>query len=239
MTTDIFKYLEGNDSPKEKDAFEKRMTSDAAFKEEVMLCQNINQFIEKKVQDEEINEFAKEIHYDFLKRQKKRKGVPTYSWYAVVAILIIALGIFGVWFEQNSIHRFYKSNYRAWQPGSINRGTSTEAKYSEWLEAYEHGDFEFAINEFKQLPLEQQTDAIVVLMYACAFIEADEFEQALNILNATSTAYSTMLTGEYNWYKGLCYLKLDDDLKAKNAFALLLTNNKYGTLASEILKKLD
>lgn len=241
MTADIFKYLEGELNDEQSKAFEKEMDNNKELREDVELCKDVDVFLEKKAEFEKLRQQVIQMHDNHEKEFGGKSIRLKYLKYSAVAASVVLI-IGTIWFLtlfNNSTDSLYKQNFTAWQPKNITRGLNANETLLKWYELYSISDYYAVAETYKMLRESDMSNPQIALMYSCALMQQNNFEKAVEVLNSIDVTNSALLKAEYNWYTGLCYLKLDDSDNAQTFLKKLAGNKKYGEAASALLSEIE
>lgn len=119
------------------------------------------------------------------------------------------------------------------------RGNSEDKLLIEGFQKYENRDYNGALLIFNQI-LNKDPNNIPVQFYAgISNIESGKYRNALKPFNYISSHNHNLYVEKARWYAALCYLKLDEDGKAKEIFKEISTSNSsYKYKAKNIIKSL-
>jgi tetratricopeptide (TPR) repeat protein len=119
------------------------------------------------------------------------------------------------------------------------RGTSEDKLLIEGFKKYENKDYSGALIIFNQI-LNKDPNNIPVQFYAgISNIETGKYRNALKPFNYIVSHNHNLYVEKAKWYAALCYLKLNDENKAKEFFKEISTSNSsYKYKAKNIIKSL-
>jgi len=252
-TLDIIdQYLKGTLTEAETLDFEKRMATDAALREEVIIQKQLFaihdfptkkgikneayteelQLLNEKLQTEEYQALSRKIRkvgkeQNLGKRvfKKKKKSYFIYSIAATIAILLTTFLIFN---RQPSLNYYYNKNVN-WEelPSFIVKG-QTEDIFTKGEALFKNKEYKEAITTLTTIETNDEFYPYALLYIGASYEQLNENEKAL-----VSFDKLTQLTDfeEYSkgyWYKLLLYLKLNNRQKALEMKAIILENkNNY------------
>jgi len=240
MTNEILEYLNNAMSDKQRADFEKRLANDQELRRKVKLHREVDIYLEKDAQIDDLKNRVKGIHMDLKARKaRQKKRNLTYVMAAAASVMIIVGSMFAYRYISYSPAYIYTQNYEAWDPGAITRGEDTDKNLRTLVGYYHKAQYQKVIDDFDLLTGNVDFDASIGLLKACSHMEIEEYQKALNVLDSIDASNSTMLGANVSWYSGLCYLRLKEFERAKSSFETLpAISKKYGPKAQKILKKI-
>ncbi|MFP2997076.1 tetratricopeptide repeat protein [Spongiivirga sp. MCCC 1A20706] len=241
MKSDILleKYFSGELDASEQLEFDSLLKTDADFKAEFELQQDIQQAIklsERADKKRLLQRYEEDRAAVDNAKASKRKWLPI----AAAIALLFSLGIYigsNIAPSGNSLY----DNYYEMYPNtvySITRSGGEESPERSAFEAYEGGDYPGAINYFNQL---HKQDGLKNLHFYLgqAYLANEEYENAVIAFKSVIKANEDF-TQESRWYAALSYLKQDNIKEAKNVLKEIAAKNTYKKEAAmELLEKLD
>jgi len=119
------------------------------------------------------------------------------------------------------------------------RGNSEDKLLIEGFKKYENKDYSGALIIFNDI-LNKDPNNIPVQFYAgISNIESGKYRNALKPFNYISSHNHNLYVEKARWYAALCYLKLNEDSKAKEIFKEISTSNSsYKFKAKNIIKSI-
>lgn len=240
MSSKLFNYLEGTQNEKEKEAFEKKISENENLKETVELYNEIDDFAEQYDELAEIKQRVKKLHNNYEKQQQTRSRASIWIRQgSIAASILIVVGVVGYFTVFNQTpNSVYQRNYVAWQPKNVTRGQSIQNNFTKWVAVYSNGQYEQVISAFPFLPKDYKLQPQVVLMHSSALMQQEKFSEALSQLMAFDLSNYSFFVDDFNWYKGLCYIRLGEIDRAKSTFEILLESKKYKDQAQDVITKL-
>lgn len=221
----------------EKNNFEQRLSSDAAFKKAFNAYKNTTRLLEQKFSaEEDLNAFKvnlnKQSNAYFNKEVTRKKTFSLYKYAAVAILLISAIGFYFM----NSSQPEYADYAQIDSIALTQRGNSDElAKKAE--HAYNTKSFKEATIYLEKLIQQDPTNEELKLYNGIALIEIDAFDKAFENLNSI-TEGSSAFKYEAQWYIALAYLKQKQYNLAKAALEKIPSNAPEYSKADKLLSKL-
>jgi hypothetical protein len=237
----ILNYLHGELNQQEANEIEKELKENPQLMKELMLQQEIDRFLLKESKVKAFREKLELIHEKEVVSKKSKVLNLQNKWYwaAASVTLISGTAIYSLSEYNRSTDRLYNKYYEIWQPALIARSADGEQKIQTILAQFESGNFAGTLNSIEQLPVNEQNSPNLWLIKGCALMEVDEFGQAVDVFKNFDSGTYTLYTESGQWYKALCYLKMDQMNEAKKQLRDISNkNNSYSKDALDILKKL-
>lgn len=257
----IEKYLEGTMTPKEILAFENKMDTDEALKNEVLLTEDLNLFLKNKhtvtkgdtgkentQEEQEIRQNIKNAHNIFKEnteksqktQQKKGSSKVIYFITSIAAVLILFVAVY---FSSNnsSNSELFASYYDTSDLPSFTTRSSDASMLSVASESYRVNDFDKALEQFEAyIKTSENIDPLTYVYTGMIYANTNELDKAINQLELLENSNSIDAERAY-WFKAMVYLKFDDKKNAvKNLKILQSTNSNYKkTQTSDLLEQLD
>ncbi len=160
---------------------------------------------------------------------------------AAITILIIGFTISALLFcpryknDEDLFIKFYSPYSHSINTRSLNLTYSKSVK--DGLMFYDKGDYTKALSNFKDVPDSLVYNSELCIVIGVCFIENKSYNSAIQTfgnIGPNSLLYTTSL-----WYKGLCYLKINDNRDAQVAFKKVESFEPYyQSQSKKILKYL-
>ncbi|MCE7996117.1 MAG: tetratricopeptide repeat protein [Roseivirga sp.] len=255
----IERFLKGELSPEEEEAFRARMASDSVFLEKVTLERQLfDTFNEEDwsfaENDEaaEVKEYADLFGHDSSKAvseaiassqsmykagQEKRHIRPWYV-YASAALLLILLSFYFLFPRDTTPALLYTSYLEQTElPSLIRRGdTVTDTELAKGQAYFENQQFEEAARVFSGLLQKDDDNGAFYIYLAISHAELSASDQALNVLN--QLIQSDLLDSEKGyWYKSLVYLKSDQVEESQRLLERIIEHRYYNYGLAQMLAK--
>lgn len=236
----IENYLDGKLDVDDLNKFEFLLQTDKEFAEDYTLQKEIRiALTNKDIHDlrEQLNEISKNLEE---KKQIARKRIPvlvcTLSA-AVIVLIIFSIFIFNKSYTNNELYEMYYEHYDA---GTRTRGVekTTMEIQTLALRTYDNHQYNEAIKIFNQITDTSQYFIPKEYFTGLSYMELQKFNEAIkhfeNITDKQNVFYENAI-----WYKGLCYLKTNQNQKAVQQFRKLLrADSYYKKHAAELIEKM-
>ncbi len=240
----ISKYLEGELDPGEVARFEETLLEDHELQEELDLYREVDdaladtEVLELRAQLDELHE---ELTPQLERRNKRSsKRVLRYAVAASVAV-VISLGTYSLFFKKVSDNKIVSQFYKPYDVTLVNRSANTnlDVTLRSALLKYENREYDEAIKLFQEA-LEINPKMVASNLYTgISYFEIQKYREADKSLSKVIEQNDNLYIEQAEWYLGFCYLKLNENEKAREQFAKLAS--KYGYYqkgAKKILRKI-
>ena len=240
----IENYIDGNLQGLELIDFEQELSVNSGLKEEILFRNELNKALKEtdimKLRQKlgDINEESKERELKSLISDNKLKFIRFLL--NSVAIFILAAGIFVTAnYLGNTPEVLYKNYYQSPVVGPVR---STSVEYDLMQEAnsfYSRGDYQNAIPKYQEVLGMNSNDFVARFYLGSSFQITNKYHKAITQFSRVIEHGDNEFIEEAEWYRALCYLKLEDKKNARKE--LLAIKNKQGYYeknAGKILKKL-
>jgi tetratricopeptide (TPR) repeat protein len=247
----IEKYLQGKLSGEELISFENELKSNKSLADEVKLYMEIDGFLKNKnVID--LGEMLDEIHEEVTSQEisttkKKKKGiihVLFLRWQYAAAVLVFLIGISTVLFytlRPSLNERIYNQYYVPFEGSTFMRSDDQQAASEMQLALNEYNDenFEKAWTMLKNISDKNIADAEAYFFRGISAMEINDLNDAIASFNNVISNDSSLYNDEALWYLALCYLKMDNKIKALLQFSKVVeTNSNHKVEAEEIIERM-
>ena len=137
----------------------------------------------------------------------------------------------------------YAMNFEPYKDETMNlnlRGEDAISPYDQFVKNYWSGKYQVVIDSFSTLNTALQKNDNVLFVKANALMATDRFEEAILILENIIKSDKSRYKMESRWNLGLCYLKKNELIKAKEQFRIIksLNNPKYNKAVDKLLKQI-
>ncbi len=240
----ISKYLEGELDPGEVARFEETLLEDQSFRRNWtsigrwMTLWQIPKCLELRAQLDELHE---ELTPQLERRNRRSsKRVLRYAVAASVAV-VISLGTYSLFFKKVSDNKIVSQFYKPYDVTLVNRSANNnlDVTLRSALLKYENREYDEAIKLF-QKALEINPKMVASNLYTgISYFEIQKYREADKSLSKVIEQNDNLYIEQAEWYLGFCYLKLNENEKAREQFAKLAS--KYGYYqkgARKILRKI-
>ena len=239
----IQRYLDGDMSGAERNAFERELAVDPALKNLANAYRNIAEGIQYHARQNAWTTIqALEAGYsdEELQIESPRRRIwPVYAVAASLAVIAIA-------FVYNNNYNFNKADrilaahftpYQALVNGPTRSDAISESLQERAFSAYSNENYQQAISLFEEIDV-LENDPLIWFYLGNAYLATDKPEDAINYFLQV-LSQDTALTPQARWYLGLSYLAKGDIDEAKKVFeALANDTTSYGERAKSILNQL-
>ncbi|MBA80513.1 MULTISPECIES: tetratricopeptide repeat protein [unclassified Leeuwenhoekiella] len=233
-------YFAGRLSEDEARQLSDALQRDAAFAEEFE--------VEKDLQAALIDQSKADlkstlVNLETEKFNKNQKSTGLKLWrYAVAAILIIGLSLFGALFigNQSTPEELYAENFEPYRNiiAPVVRGEHAEGLLEKSFALYERGDYDQAEKDFSKL-YEATGDGYLLFYRGNALLALGRTEEAITLFKSHQETRDNFYY-KSRWYLALAYLKLDKKADAISILEEIVANNSYNAeKAAQLLKELD
>jgi len=225
--------------------FEAEMEENTDLMAEVTLRQQINNAIgEKDVQN--LRAMLGRARKESERKEVKSIVMPQFDlkstrfWRNSVAMIILLVGLFGaLQVNLNSAQRTYNQYFETptWATErSVNNSTLDNLQEARLL--FAQSDYENTIKLLEKVP--ENKDAFVKHFYsALSYQNLNQFDKAIDEYAKVIEHGNNLFIEEAEWYKSLCYLKLDQKQEAKKELlAVIERKGHYEQDAKAIIRKM-
>lgn len=235
----IEKYLEGRLTDRERKKFDHFYNTSPEFRKEV----DFEDYVARTLQDEDIIQFREKIA-DTIRKRKRERYMGWISQkppkYAAIIILAVVIGIGSTFMLERNLSNddLFKKYYTSEQ---VNISRSSNANIVEAVKFYQSGNYDQAIDQFKEL-IEKDASNIAVRFYlGISYMETQKYDKAIESLRYIISDQDNLYIENAEWYLGLCYMKNEEMDKAINQFTIIAESedNYYSKKAKKVLSKID
>ena len=243
----VDRYLEGVMSIEERIWFEKELQGNDPLQREMELQKSVSAMLaDQEVLDLQMQ--LNDIHDQYFGERKTilnvDRKVKKILYFSSAAMVSLALSLFllmhGV--EHTSNAELYA---RYFSPAEINMSfrAGTPSGNNELRSAmmlYENKDYKEAIKLFEKILSEDNSRIGLNLYSGISHMEIKEYDEANKRFKKIIDHKASAFVESAEWYLGLCYLKMDDDQKAKEVFdGIVKGKSYYSKDAKRILRQMD
>lgn len=239
QTQKILSFLYDEMSTNEKNAFEREMNQNPELKKEVEMHQKVDKALKLEMEVEDFKNKLKTIHAQHIDENNKGKILNLNNkWYWAAASITLFSGtaLYSL-VKQKSPNQLYNKYYKVWEPAQMTRGLSTETEMGKITFFFENGNYKQSLELISSLPTQVVTDPKIMLIKACSLMELEKFEDAVAAFKKFDSQDYTFYTETSQWYKALCYLKMEEQDMATRVLSNIAKNK--GTYANEAKELLD
>ncbi len=242
----IDKFLNGEMEGEELQWFRGEMEVNPRLSEEVRLQQEVSEAI----LDDDVMALRDQMNrlFDSDRRTLKKKpervysqGMIKYAAASLVAVLIAVASAVYFYGNQPAAEDLFSMHYETYDGVMNVRSGDTELDelMVNAMLQYENREFGSAIVLFEEV-LENDPDNIASKFYAgISYMETGQFAKALGSLEDVVEHGDNLFVENAEWYKGLCYVKLEENEKAREYFTRIKDGDGYySNRAASILESL-
>lgn len=238
ITILIESYLDGELSEQERLQFEQELKTNKELANDLL----IHQEIRNALGDEDLIDLREKlsiIREDYHRKEKKKKRFAIFASSSIIVIAFITT--FFICNKSYTNDELYNMYYEHYDAGTIVRGEVQPTKeiYTNALRTYDKGQYAEAIKLFEQI---RDTSAFYQpkeYYTALSYMELQNFDKALNHLEPLLKNNVSALHKNIIWFSGLCYLKTNQNEKAKQQFKYLSNSSScFKQKSTEILEKI-
>lgn len=237
----IDKYLNGEMNDQELKRFEHLLSSDVEVQEELELHQAIGDAI----MEDDIMSFRDTMQMIYAEDKKVKRQPAGFSrkklFYAAATIaLLLAIGGIVKQLTQPDYdnHQIFDKFYQPYEVTVTYRSgnTETDRMLLNALQKYEDGNYEQALVLFEQLLEKRKDDMSINLYSGISYIEVAKYQKATQSFQTIITDNNNLFIEQAEWYLAMCYLKTEDNKKAKELLDELIKKESYYKEMAEKIK---
>ena len=236
-------FIDGVLDEEEFKMFTTEFNENSGLRAEVALRKNVNNSIgEKEIFSlrNKLQEVKKDVESKEIKSIIPETKIHQMHWLRTgVAVAVILFAIAGLLRNDfGSSDKIYNNYYQTpeWAP---QRSVSADIGILQQANNYFiTGEFEKALSLY-DLAINQNEEKFVFQFYKAASLQnLEKYEEAIPEYSQVISHGDNMFVEEAEWYKALCYLKLDKkEIAQKQLKAIIDKNGYYATDARAILRK--
>lgn len=242
----VQRYLYDELSAQELDAFEKELKQSKYLREELNLQKKIDQFI----QDDELENFNLELNqvYDKLVKKGSKKRRLNFRRLSLIAASIIVLFTLGIVFLNNvndrmSCDEIFDEYYQGYMPTYKTRSLitcSVDSLFKNAIDQYNSMNYQAAEVGFLSVINTHSKNIASRFYLGVVYIELEKYSKAIDSFNEVIATKDQYYQEQSEWYKALCFIKLNDKTAAAKQLQAIVARKGYcSEQADEILLKLD
>ncbi len=212
----VQRYLMDGLNNAEIKLFKEELKSNSLLMDELKFQKNL----EQAIIDDELDEFKKRLdqfHKSAVNKHKSNR-LGFSKLYLVAASLVLLMSLLGIFFYQNGnskIQHIFNDFYERYESVRTTRGFSTTsadvASYVNGLQEYELANYEKAKTLFLIVIESEPENIAAKLFIGISYMELDCVDEAIKSFNTIIESKDTYYSQQAEWYKALCYLKLNDE----------------------------
>lgn len=239
----INRYLDGEMSAEDVNAFEEQMQQDIDLKNEVALLKDVNETLKIKLHPGEVEtsllNSLKEMNSEyFSNRPEQAKIIPLNRrrWMTAVAAVFVMALLLTVWqpWKKEDLYKQYASIQ---MPGIAERGAASDSLLNSAVKNFNNKNFADAARSFEAALKDSSQNSFVQYYYAIALLENGDIEKSRVQLTELYIGESTF---KYDaaFYAALSYLKEKNTDACKEWLNKIPVDAGIYNKAQELLKKL-
>ncbi|MCP4551423.1 MAG: hypothetical protein GY834_05145 [Bacteroidetes bacterium] len=211
----VQRYLMDGLNNAEIKLFKEELKSNSLLMDELEFQKNI----EQAITDDELDEFKKRLDqfHKSVVNKHKSSCLGFSKLYLVAASLVILMSLLGISFYQNDnskTQHIFNDFYERYESVRTTRGSSMSAdvaSYANGLQEYELANYEKA-KTLLLIVIESEPENIAAKLFiGISYMELDCVDEAIKSFNTIIESKDTYYSQQAEWYKALCYLKLNDE----------------------------
>ncbi len=221
--------------------FEKEINEDSELQKELKLSKEVNESIKTELLVNSFNKKIAKIHHKNFSNPKGKVINLQNKWYWAAASITLFSGtaIYSLKRHFASPDYLYNEYYQVWEPAFNTRAVDTNIQ-KQILAQFEKGNYTKALQLIENIPLEKKLDAKLIITKGCALMETGKYLAAIHQFEKFNTKNFTLYTETGNWYKALCFIKINDIQNARITLNnIALYENSYSEDAKKLLAKID
>jgi hypothetical protein len=240
----IERYLSHEMEYAEQRSFEKEIARNSTLAAELELTRNIDETLKQ----DDLIDLRLKLVYARNESLKAKSDIPVVHiprkkfWYAAASLVLLASLGAALFFNnagKNSNEELFRKYYSSENIIDVTR--SGDANIVEAIIKFQEKDYPSSASLFGQILQKDTVNFAGWFFYGISCIETQQFAKA-------ETAFNTIIVDKHNlyvehaeWYLGLCYLKSNQSIKAKQQLNLIASNseNFHRNEARHLLEKLS
>lgn len=208
----INRYLDGEMSTEEQNAFEEQVQQDAELRNEVELLRDVNETLKIKLHPDEtemaLRKSLKNINPEFFSNKSEQAKIIPLSrrrWVTAVAAVFIMALLLTVWqpWKKENLYTQYASIQ---MPGIAERGAIADSTFKLAVENFNNKKFTEAISAFELVLKDSSQNSFVQYYYAIALLQNNEIGKSRVQLTELYNG-SSLFKYDAAFYMALSYLK--------------------------------
>jgi hypothetical protein len=239
--TDLYdRYLDGEMSNTESDAFIERLKTDNELKEDFFLHKAIRDTICDS-RTRHIHKMLLEIKSNYNRKHNRRKLWIRISTVAASLLFVFFALQYWLFNEKTGGKELYEKYYSRAEHNPNTRGTVQEpsGNFDTYLMLYHKGQMNDALAGFSTVADTSELFLPAKYFAAHCHIQLNDYTLAIKELELVISQNESLFYYDALWYAGLCYLKINDNEKAKAYLTILANENScYKEKAMSIISEL-
>ena len=241
---DIEEYIEGSLEGELLEEFKDELEVNTDLKAEVYLRKNVDASVgEADIMSlrDKLAQTKQDVESREIKSLVPEADSQKMQWWKIGAAVIVLMLAFGGLLknEISSTGQLYDNYFQSpeWSP---QRSVSSDLSYLQEANGYfNSGEYEKAISLYNEA-ISKSNEKYVYHFYKGASLQnMEKFEQAIPEYTKVISQGDNIFIEEAEWYKSLCYIKLDEKEKAKDQLlAIIERKGFYENDAKAVIRKL-
>lgn len=235
-------YFSNRLNQDEEKLFNELLESDADFKAQFDFEQNLKRAIKDK-ENQDLKAKLVSFEKDIVIEAPKSSSKKSYRYLAIAASIALLIGLAWMGYVDGSSSKYedlYAANFQEYPNTvyTITRSGSDESLERDAFVAYESGKYDAAIENFSQIPSEEQ-QSYIDFYFAQSYLNVGKNDRAKEYFKKIITNADTFVA-ESHWYLAMIALKEKDKTVAESELKKLTSGYDYNKeRALVILKELD
>lgn len=241
------RYLDGKLQGEELLNFEKKLTEDFSFAQQVGMFRLVNMFLLQKAKKDAFIELTEEVYNQFKEQYESRSRflsmVKQYRAAAVFAFLITLTSLFCflIFHKDNTPDKIFADNFEHYNMNLTKRSVSCKktTPLEKATQLYQNKDYSTAVIMFSKLGKEDSEGIMTPFLCGISCLQVDKNDYAIKFLTYASTYESDALYSQVQWYLALAYLKAGNTAEAQKILKRIVASDTYySAKAVEVLKRI-
>lgn len=227
-------YFEGKLTEAEKKTFQHLLETDIEFAEDVRYQENVKKAIK-------LNK-RKQLKATLQSFETEKKTTTHFAkWAAAASVAMILVSSYWYLTQLPDSNALYSSYYQTY-PNVIAPTIRSETKndlQSQAFYAYDNGNYKKSAVIFSEIYATEKEE-YAIFYAALSLMESNKHKEAIKLFDSINTHKESRFSYYVQWYKALCYLKLNNTTAATKILKQLSSEkNPQQETAQRLLKELD
>lgn len=249
----IIKYLDGEVTGDERQAFEKKLAEDVSLQEKLELVKDLNttladeslfNFVTK------IQEISSSANYKSVldakenptDENKKNTAILLKRRFLSAAAVLLVMAISSIFylnFAGPRNERIYNQFYQKYESSLVTRSGNNETNdLIVAIQLYDKGKYKDAIARFSDLLQKDNSNTTAYFFIGLSYMETKTYDKAITSFHAIIAEQDTAFIEHAEWYMALCYVRTNQTKQASNLLKHISDSNSfYKIKAIDLLKK--
>jgi hypothetical protein len=252
----IIRYLDGEVIGEEKQSFEKELAINGPLNQKLCLVKEVDEVIA----DEELFNYIEKLNKAqvlcsalesedsmLAKLEKtgssKKRFISNWQFLAAASItLMLVLSTFSYfYFSGSPSDKLFSQYYQHYDAGLVTRSVSANDvnELVTAIQLYDKSMYKDAIVQFEKIIKADATNTAARFFIGVSYIEVKNYNKAIENLAFVVTKNDTAFAEHAQWYLALCYVKTNQNSKAKQILNVIASGkNYYKSMAQQVLQKI-